>query len=337
VSIFKKVLSKIKIKKVLEIFIGLALLSIPTFFDFFKTPSNFNFTNNSNEQIFVLPKENNVVVDFLDKAQHSIDITIYLLSDRKVIEKLKELNNKNIQIRIILEKTPFGGGSINYKTFNELKKIGVNIKYSNPKFSLTHAKYIIIDQKEAFIMTSNLTYSGLNDDRDFIFYTSDNIIVHELNNIFEGDFNYKNYKSSIDNLVVSPDNSRQKIKSIINSAKKSIYLYGENINDEDIENLLIEKSKNNIEIKMILPDSKKLEDNIHIIDKLKQSGIKIYNLKKPYQHSKILIIDNCIMYLGSINFSSQSMDNNREIGIISLNKDSINKVINIFNSDFLNK
>ena len=330
----KKLFSKIKIKTLIEIFLGISLLFIPFFVNYFKTPANFNFTNNSDEQIFVLPdSKEEPILNLLDKATNSIDITIYLLSDRKIIEKIKELKNKNINIRIILEKAPFGGGSGNYKVFNELLNIGINIKYSDPRFALTHAKYIVIDKKEAFIMTSNLTYSGLNNDRDFIFYTSDNNIINELNNIFENDFNYKKYKSKLDNLVVSPDNSRNKIESLINSATKSIYLYGENIGDKGIEDLLIKKSKEGVNIKLILPDNIGLENNIPVINKLKDAGIEIKNLKKPYQHAKILIINNSVMYLGSVNFSTYSMDRNREVGVISLNRDSIDKVSDTFNND----
>jgi len=332
----KKIFSKIQIKTLIEIFIGISFLFIPFFVSYFKTPTNFNFVNSSNEQIFVLPDENKSIIDFLNKAASSVDITIYMLSDRNVIEKIKELKNKGIAVRIILEKTPFGGGSVNYKTFNELLKFGINIKYSNPSFALTHAKYIVIDKKEAFIMTSNLTHAGLNDDRDFIFYTSDNNIVLELNNIFEADFNYKKYNPKIDNLVISPNNSRWKLESIINSAKKTLYIYGENIADDNIENLLIKKIKDGVDIKIILPDSKKLEGNISVIKKLEKAGIKISNLKKPYQHAKIIIVDDSLMYLGSVNYSTYSMDRNREVGVISLNKNSINKVLEVFNND-LNK
>lgn len=331
----KGLLSKIKLKTLIEIFIGISFLCVPFFVGYFKTPTNFNFVNNSSEQIFILPNSGEEpILNLLDKATNSIDITIYLLSDRKVIEKIKELKKKNINIRIIIEKTPFGGGSVNYKTFSELTKLDINIKYSNPSFALTHAKYIIIDKREAFIMTSNLTYAGLNEDRDFIFHTYDESIINELNNIFENDFNYKKYTPRLDNLIVSPNNSRAKIKSIINSAHKSIYIYGENIGDEEVENLLIKKANNNIEVNIILPDSKKLEGNIAVINKLKSANIKISNLKKPYQHAKIIIVDNSIMYLGSVNFSSYSMDRNREVGIVSLNIDSINKVLNVFNKDF---
>lgn len=310
------------------------ILSISFFVDYFNSEKPVKITFNENEQIYYLPEENKSVYDFIDKAEKNIDITIYMLSDKTIKNKLIEKNKNGVTVRIILEKTPFGGGSINYKTFSEFTKEKINIKYSNPEFSLTHAKYIIIDKKEALIMTSNLTYSGLHSDRDFVIFENDKSIVDDLNLLFENDFNYKKYVPKNSSLVISPINSRNKLELLINNATKDIKIYAENIGDKKIENLLIAKLKKGISVKIIVPDSKLIASNKEYLDRLEKAGAKIFNLKKPYQHAKILIIDETVMYLGSVNFSRQSMEENREVGIITINKSSINKVLEVFNKDF---
>lgn len=330
----KEKIKKLNIKKLFEIIVGVFLLFVPIFYNFFTTKNNFTFQYNLDEQIFVLPEENDKIYDFLRETKESLDITIYMLSDRKSIEIIKKLFKDGIDIRIIIEQTPYGGSAVNYKTYNELLDFGINIKYSSPRFALTHAKYIIQDNKTAFIMTSNMTYSGLNTNRDFILKTSNQLIINELINIFNNDFNYKKYNSKLDNLVVSPLNSRDKIESIIKTAQNSIYIYGENIGDKEFETLLKKKKEEGVEIKIILPSSTSVESNNVVIRKLNENGIEIKNLKKPYQHAKIVIVDNSIMYLGSINYSTYSMDKNREIGIITLNTNSINKVLKIFYEDY---
>ncbi len=325
---------KIKIKKLLEIIVCIILLSAPLFYKFFNTEKEFVFQNIEDEEIFILPEDSNKVYSFLNNTKESLDITIYMLSDRKAIEIIKKLFRNNIKIRIIIEQTPYGGSGVNYKTYNELNELGIDIKYSNPRFALTHAKYMIQDNKTAFIMTSNMTYSGLNGNRDFILKTSEDRIVRELKNIFDHDFQYKKYKPKEDNVVASPVNSRDKMETIIKSATKSIYIYGENIGDKEFENLLMNKAKNGLDIKIILPDSKSISSNNPVIDKLRANNIIVKNLKKPYQHAKIIIADNKIMYLGSVNYSTYSMDKNREIGIITINNKSIQKVLETFNNDF---
>lgn len=39
-------------------------------------------------------------------------------------------------------------------------------------------------------------------------------------------------------------------------------------------------------------------------------------LKKPYLHGKIIVIDNKKIWLGSQNLTKNSLENNREVGII---------------------
>ena len=113
-------------------------------------------------------------------------------------------------------------------------------------------------------------------------------------------------------------------------------MYIENINDDKIIDILIKQMKSGVSLKIIGPDSKKIESNSEYLDRLKLNGAEIKYLKNPYQHAKMIMIDEKIMYLGSINFSRQSLDENREVGIITINKNNINKVLKVFNNDFNN-
>jgi phosphatidylserine/phosphatidylglycerophosphate/cardiolipin synthase-like enzyme len=51
-------------------------------------------------------------------------------------------------------------------------------------------------------------------------------------------------------------------------------------------------------------------------------------------HSKAILIDKKYLFLGSINFSNYSLDSNREVGILLINKKNIEKFLEIFNKDF---
>lgn len=321
-------------KKLIEIFILLFILIVSNIASNIKNERNIKISLLKDEKLYVLPENNAEIYNFIQGAKSSIDITIYMLSDNNIKKELIDKKKSGVNIRIIIEKTPFGGGSLNYKTYNELTSYGINIKYSNPEFSLTHAKYIIIDKDEVLIMTSNLTHSGLNDDRDFIIYENDIDIINELNTLFEKDFTYNRYSSKNSNLIISPNNSRLRIESLIKSAKSDIKMYIENINDDNIFKLLVNSLNSGVNVSIIAPDSKKVESNSEILNKLKTYGALISYLKKPYQHAKVLIIDNTVMYVGSINFSEQSMEENREVGVITVNKNNINVVLKTFEKDF---
>jgi phosphatidylserine/phosphatidylglycerophosphate/cardiolipin synthase-like enzyme len=50
-------------------------------------------------------------------------------------------------------------------------------------------------------------------------------------------------------------------------------------------------------------------------------------MKKPKLHAKALLIDDKYLYLGSINFSYYSIEENREIGLIITNPEIIEKFL----------
>jgi phosphatidylserine/phosphatidylglycerophosphate/cardiolipin synthase-like enzyme len=57
-------------------------------------------------------------------------------------------------------------------------------------------------------------------------------------------------------------------------------------------------------------------------------------LPKPYVHAKAMLIDDTYLYIGSINFSDNSMDKNREIGIIVTNNEAIDAFKKQFEIDW---
>lgn len=52
------------------------------------------------------------------------------------------------------------------------------------------------------------------------------------------------------------------------------------------------------------------------IEELVSYGIQIETPKNPYIHAKTIFVDEHIGYVGSINFTTNSIENNREVGII---------------------
>lgn len=54
------------------------------------------------------------------------------------------------------------------------------------------------------------------------------------------------------------------------------------------------------------------------IEELRSHGITIHTPDKPYVHAKAIFVDGEIGYIGSINFTQNSIDNNREVGLLFL-------------------
>lgn len=82
--------------------------------------------------------------------------------------------------------------------------------------------------------------------------------------------------------------------------------------DDRILNILKEQSKRGVDIRMFV-SKRFLESDAEIIEDLQASGIVFYYFPKASMHTKMIEVDNRILFIGSINFSMTSLDENKEI------------------------
>jgi phosphatidylserine/phosphatidylglycerophosphate/cardiolipin synthase-like enzyme len=288
----------------------------------------------SNVSLFVQPEAGEgPIFSAIDSAKSEVLVKVYLLSDKNVISSLISAKNRGVSVKILLEKHPFGGGNLNNKTKAILEKNGVLVEWSNPKYSLTHEKSIIIDKSYVYILNQNLTASAFTKNREYNVIDIDPKDVLEARNIFIADWERKDYQLSKSNLLVSPYNSRVEITALLKSTQKTIDIEMEVVEDKDIIMLLSQKAKNST-IRILAPPATKISTNGKSLKELKKAGILVKTLNSPYVHAKLIISDAKKAYIGSINFSSQSMDSNRELGIIITDKNILNSLLDTFNSDW---
>jgi cardiolipin synthase len=113
-------------------------------------------------RVFVEPDDGEqVITSAIQSAHKSIWLEIYILTDRNVIRALEEAANQGLDVRVMLEPHPFGGGPSPSKTMDELAAAGIKTRPTDPSFSLTHEKGMIIDGTAVYIMTANFSRSAL--------------------------------------------------------------------------------------------------------------------------------------------------------------------------------
>lgn len=80
-----------------------------------------------------------------------------------------------------------------------------------------------------------------------------------------------------------------------------------------------------LDIKIVLADT---DDNQEF---LKDFGPQVARaLTSTYNHSKMMLIDGETLLIGSMNMSTNSLDKNREIGILTKDEDVIQKFLRQF-------
>lgn len=297
---------------------------------------NQNATNvlgaKTNVSLFIQPDMGkSPILNEINNAKHEILIEVYLLSDKDVISSLCMARERGLAVNVMLEEHPFGGGNLNDKSKKALLDCDISVNWTNPTFALTHEKAIILDNQEAFILNQNLTSSAFSKNREYDIFDTNKEDVDVLRKIFLDDWKRQTFSLSISNLIISPNNSRSIITSLMESSG-NLDIEIEDIDDNQIVSILSQIAKKHI-VRIIVPTLSQINSNKIAINKLSSEGILIKTLSSPYVHAK-LIISTDKAYVGSINLSSQSLDKNREVGIVISSKDILETLTKTFEKDW---
>lgn len=269
----------------------------------------------------------------VNSARKEVLVEVYLLSDSSFINALENAQLRGVQVKVMLKQHPFGSGNLNTKTQKALQNSHVAVSWANPAFALTHEKSVVIDNSEVFILSQNLTASAFTKNREYDVLDADPTDVTEVRNIFIADWERHAYAPTDPNLVVSPSTSRDMLTSLIKNATRSIFIEMEEINDPMLIQLLGEKAKI-IPVEIIMPTFSQMSANASPAITLQKMGVQVKTLASPYMHAKLFVVDGQKAYVGSINLSPQSMDDNRELGIVLTQQDVITKLVTSFDSDW---
>ncbi|HEY9854695.1 MAG TPA: phospholipase D-like domain-containing protein [Stenomitos sp.] len=278
------------------------------------------------------------LIDAVRGAKKSIELETYMFTNHDasedLIQALVARAKAGVDVRVILEANPYIPPQVgqplpenpNKATTAELLAGGVKVKRSSPKFRFTHEKGMVIDGDTAYIMTLNFTNSGLSGNREYVVVDRDQSDVDELQRIFHADWEELTYVPKDPDLVVSPNNSRQKILQLIDSAKKSVVVQIEFLSDPEVAQHLGARAQAGVDVKVMgafyEPDPVTGRDTCGDTTKL-LNGVGVTNVrfsKTLKMHAKMIAVDGERAYVGSENLTSNSLDNNREVGIILQDK-----------------
>ena len=295
-------------------------------------------------QVFVEPEAgDHPITNVIGSAKKSVWLEMYLLTDRNVIRALEEAANRGVDVRVMLEPHPFGGGSP-ARTMDQLKAAGAKVEDSNPSFALTHEKGLIIDGSTAYIMTSNFSRAALGgssgssgySNREYDIIDTNPQDVQAVTAIFQSDWERTTAQFNDPNLVVSPVNSRNAFVALISSAHSTLLIENEEMNDTAIEQALANAAQHGVHVQVILPAPRGSsgDSNSQGIDTINQGGVEVREDPRLYMHAKIIVVDGQKAFVGSENISTQSLDQNRELGIIISDQGVLHTLQQTFQHDW---
>ncbi len=269
-------------------------------------------------------------IDWVLKTKYDLRFWLYSLSLKEAEQLLKNLSNLWLDITWIWENNPYDWIDKEFlKLKDRFKEAGIKVFDDEHLWlNFNHTKTYIADDNRFLITTANLTYSSMWRNREYRYADTHTWIVSSLQTIFDKDLIWETIetKDIHQNLLVCPINCREVILQSINDALVSIDVAVQYLQDQEVRDLLLRRSQE-IPVRILLW----FRQDEGRVDWFRPDQAKI--LPEPYLHTKNILIDSEVLIHGSMNISSNSLDNNREIGIIIEDPKSISIFSRQFETD----
>ena len=308
----------------------------------------------------------------LNKAKQYIFMEFYIVKNdnigKKVLNILKQKAIEGVDVYLIYDHMG-SNKHLNRKYMNDLKKSGVKIGVFDPQtISIfnsnlnfrNHRKATVVDGKVGFIGGMNLGDEYNHQDKKFGFWRDSHVVlkgngVTSIQNVFVKDWYYitnqvidkpmyktpENFMGFVSIIESGPDFENSLIRNVyfkmISEAKKSIKIVTPYLIVESEIMLAIDIAlKSGVKVELLVPG---LHDYIAVgfatesyYEQLLRMGVKIYEYDKHFVHSKILIIDDKLASVGSVNFDPRSFHLNFEVTSIFENS-AVVDLVNGFKQD----
>lgn len=270
-------------------------------------------------------------------AGRSIWLTMYMLTNRTIIHDLEYAHAAGVAVRVILEPHPYGASdNTNQSAYDTLMAADIPVHWSSPRYRLTHEKSMVVDGDTAYVMTTNFTRASFQANREFDVVDRHPADVATVRALFMADWTNRVYTTRDGNLPLSPSDARPLLQALIGSARRTLDVYGEELQDPGMEKALAVAAQHGVHVRLILPAPSGPDYDAAGVRLVTADSVRVRRLPRSYLyiHAKVIVADGRRAFVGSQNLSAASLDDNRELGIIVADQRVIGTLEDTFNGDW---
>jgi cardiolipin synthase A/B len=275
---------------------------------------------------------------FLASPDHSLDLTMYELVDPTAEQILSADAARGVAVRVVLDTNL--ERTHNTPAYDYLVAHGVHVVWAPSSYDATHEKAAVVDagraNARALIMTLNLTAQYYATTRDFAVVDTNPADITAMETVFDAD--YAGQSSAITpsgaDLVWSPG-AQTALVSVINSARASLAVENEEMGNGAVVDALSAAARRNVNVEVTMTADSEWDG---AFDRLAAAGahVRLYadTSSALYIHAKAIVADSTTAFVGSENFSTASLDYNRELGIVTTDPDIISGLSTTLANDY---
>ena len=279
------------------------------------------------------------VYQFVLSARKSVDLTMYELIDPSMVNDLVADQRRRVKVRVILDTNR--ERSRNEPAFEALKAGGVKVVWADTDYEATHQKTITVDGARSLILTANLTYEYYTTTRDFGVWDTNPEDVAAIEAVFNADFVHRPIRPPNGKDLVWSPGSQARMLAVVAGAKHTLSIENEEMGDSTVTSAIVAAAARGVKVEVTMTENSSYDSDWTAI--VRAGGhVHLYKDSSSdlYIHAKTTIADAGFgtrrIYVGSINFSSASMDRNRELGIITTATTIVNDVNTVVTRDYSN-
>ena len=258
------------------------------------------------------------VTDAIYAAQSSIDIAMYNLNLREVEQALRDAHKRGVNVRLVVESDALDGW-----VPQSLKSSGIPV-VSDGRESLMHNKFMVIDKRQVWTGSLNLTENGVIEDRNNLVRVDSPSIAEYYTQEFEemftaGEFGNTSPEGSPEDgrfkagdipveVYFSPDDGVMDILlEEVASAREEIVFFGYSFTSDPLAQALVEKARQGVRVMGVFDSDMVIANTGSDYKWLLGAGLPVCrDGEAGLMHNKVIIIDQQVVITGSYNFTSSA-------------------------------
>ena len=262
------------------------------------------------------------IVRAINRARKSVEIVIFRLNRTEIERALANAVTRGLRVHALIAYTNRGGEKHLRELELRLLAAGVTVSRTDNDLIRYHGKMILIDRRQLLVLAFNFTFLDIDHSRSFGIITTNRKHVQEAAKLFEADTKRATYVPGSATFLVSPVNARKELAGFLRGAQRELLIYDPEVSDPDIMRVLEARSRAGVEIRIIGGVSRKSQ----ALTAKKLSAMRL--------HTRTIVRDGKLAFVGSQSLRALELDARREIGIIFRDPKAIARLAATFQTDW---
>jgi len=294
-----------------------------------------------NRRVMITPDDGiEPLLEAIAGALRTIDVKMFAFTEPLLERALLEATARGVKVRLMLNPVRATGERDNAALGERLKGGPIEVRDTNPRFSVTHEKSMVIDGEEAWISSFNWSHKSFTEGRDFAIITRVPGEVGRVVQCFECDWERTPLPEDPSNPVIyCPNGARERFMEFIRSAKRSLWLQQEKLVDLPILEEIVRRHERGVRVKVMGLHARSLHlayalEGASGLRLLQAVGVPVRELAALHLHGKIIIADRERVLTGSTNLYPTAFNERRECSLICDDPPVVERLVESFRNDW---